>query len=65
MFYHRIEKYKCILDSYFYTKELATRKNIMIIGNYNPEVAGFRNKDFYDEVHPKKESLDEIINKHL
>ncbi|NJO90130.1 MAG: hypothetical protein HC831_15170, partial [Chloroflexia bacterium] len=45
-----------------YLKKIAKRKNIKIIGSYNPEVTNLSENDFYDGNHPKKQGIEKIFS---
>lgn len=62
IFYQRITQRKCIQGTYTYLQNIAKKRKITIVGNYNPQKVGFNRKDFYDEAHPQKESLDNLIS---
>lgn len=55
-------KFSIILEAQETFKELAKGKKIRVIGSYNPDDCGFGEADFYDDMHPKKESLDKYLS---
>jgi len=44
-----------------YLLELADNKEIKVWGSYNPENVNFTELDFYDGMHPKRESLNKLF----
>lgn len=60
-FYKSIKDVGGFQESMSYIKEYANTNGISIIGNFNPDAVDFNNYDFYDAVHARKESVDNLI----
>lgn len=63
IFYKRIIKIKGIQKAFKYVDEYAQMNNIPIMGSYNPDDLGFKNTDFYDAAHARKEAIDKLFFK--
>ena len=44
-----------------YIRSFANSQGITIVGHYNPSIDGFKNTDFYDAAHVRKESVDKLF----
>lgn len=64
LLFQRIMQRDCVKNTISYVSDLANRKNLVVIGHYNPTIEGFDEKDFYDATHVKKESLDFMLQQH-
>lgn len=54
-------EYKIILQVERYFKNLALQNNIYLIGSYDPKNCGFDERDFYDDMHPKREAINRLF----
>ena len=63
--YQRISQRKCVQNTILYLNRLTEKKQIKMIGHYDPKIVGFSAKDFYDATHAKKESIDTLLLDHL
>ena len=60
--YKRIKQEKPIfLDIENQYREIAKKKNIKIIGSYDPSKVGCSSKDFYDGMHPKDDAMELVL----
>jgi len=55
--------YRIVLDVEDYFRSIAQKKNIPIIGSYNPESLTLSENGFYDGMHPKTEAINQIFRK--
>lgn len=55
------EKYNMVFSAERYFKDLATKKGLIIWGAYNPASIGLTDKDFFDGMHLKKNSVDKLL----
>lgn len=60
-FYKRVICMKGVSESLKYIDDYAKKNKIVVIGNFNPDKAGFKNTDFYDAHHARKESIDKML----
>ena len=63
--YHRISQRRCVQNTILYLNKLVEKKQIIMIGHYNPQTIGFSANDFYDATHIKKESMDTLLSDFL
>ena len=60
-FYSRIIKMHAVKDMMDYIYNYAEKKGIKVIGRYSPKECGVSNNAFYDEVHMKSETINQMI----
>ena len=48
-------EYKIVLNVESYFRAVSAKNNIPLFGSYNPKTCGLDEKDFYDEMHLKRE----------
>ena len=65
LFYKRVEKMKPMNDGIRYIEDYAKKNHILMIGHFNQSEDGFRNKDFYDQVHPHREYVEKLLKQYL
>ncbi len=61
LLFQRIMQRDCVRNTVSYISDLAKRKNLVVIGHYDPTLVGLGEEDFYDATHVKKESLDSML----
>lgn len=55
------DDYKIVLDSERYLREYAASKGIKVLGSYNPSLLGITQNDFFDGMHMKEGSMDNLL----
>ena len=60
LFFNRVMEMKGATQAMHYVDDYANKNDIKIIGSFNPEEVNFKNTDFYDAPHARKESLDKM-----
>lgn len=58
-------EYKIIQETQKYFEHLAIKKNIRLLGSYNPMDISLTEKDFYDGMHTKFSSVKKIFEKYM
>jgi hypothetical protein len=54
--------YRVIADVEKALRDLAEKKNVLILGSYDPSNCSLNGSDFYDRYHPRREAIKKIIN---
>ena len=54
-------QYSNVKKSELYFRTFASTENITIIGSYDPNVMNLTSGDFYDYMHPRRETIDKIF----
>jgi len=57
--------YRIIMDVETYLRAVASRKQISLMGSYDPALCNARNRDFFDGMHPKEIVAEKIFDGHL
>ena len=65
IFYKRIENIQGMKEGMEYMENYAKDNHIQMIGHFNPVEDSLSNKDFYDHVHPRSETMERLIMKYL
>lgn len=67
LFYDRLNNvnYEGMMDGMQYIYNYAKINHIQMIGHFNPKEENFSNKDFYDQAHPRSESVERLIKNYL
>jgi hypothetical protein len=63
LYYKRVMDMKGAVKAFEYVDDYARKNNIKIIGSFNPDDVGFKNTDFYDAAHARKEAIDKLFQK--
>lgn len=63
LYYKRVMDMKGAVNAFEYVDDYARKNNIKIIGSFNPDDVGFKNTDFYDAAHARKEAIDKLFQK--
>jgi len=56
-------KYAIINDVEKYTRLMASKNKIQVIGSYNPEHLNLSGEDFFDAIHAKEPAIKKIFTK--
>jgi hypothetical protein len=65
IFYKRALEMKGLPSSISFISKYANKSGFKIIGSFNPDELGLTNKDFYDGLHVRKETVDDLLSKGL
>ncbi len=65
LFYKRAVEMKGFPPAINFLSDYAQERGFKIIGSFNPDDLGLSNKDFYDGLHVKKETVDNILKSSL
>lgn len=65
IFHERIKNIKGMQDGIKYIEKYAHDHHIRMIGHFNEGNEGFTNFDFYDQVHPRREAVERLLNLYL
>ena len=50
-----------MVEGFDYIDNYAKKNGFKIISSFNPDDVGFKNTDFYDAAHSRKESIDRLF----
>ncbi len=64
-YYKRVLEMKGAVEAFKYVNDYARKNNIPVVGSFNPDDVGFKNTDFYDAAHARKESIDVLLKNEL
>lgn len=64
-FYNRIIQIPAVKGSVSIINEICDMYNIDMVGDYDPNLCGCNNASFYDEGHPRKETVDRLFEQYL
>jgi hypothetical protein len=54
---------KMVIEAEKYIRNLCKNRKIVCLGSYDPNKIGFSGSDFYDYMHPKRESLNKYLSR--
>lgn len=60
-FYNKYKDVEGFREAMLYIYNYGKTNGITIVGSFNPDDVDFKNSDFYDAVHVRKESIDKLI----
>lgn len=59
------KNYQIVTEVEDYLRNFAESKNIPLIGSYNPKKINFQDLDFIDDMHPRRESINELLKRNI
>lgn len=61
--FRQSDEYRIVFQTEVYFQEMAARKDIPLLGSFNPDQVDVRERDFYDEMHVRGEVMAGLIGK--